>query len=194
MVSGTIVKSVRDYLLCLTQSGLPISFGVVFGSYAAGTANSDSDIDGGSGGDVDPAAVTAQERRRAVVGGPDPGELVAGAEDDALAVGAPLRRDHRDPEIFQKVGDLVDFALVVAGYDQFVLGEFSCHGSIYGAAARGREDESAGRLIRGDKTAHILWITSTVIPHMAQNGLQGAAESRGPISGRGPEKSRTCLQ
>jgi predicted nucleotidyltransferase len=36
---------VRDYLLCLTQSGLPISFGVVFGSYAAGTANSDSDID-----------------------------------------------------------------------------------------------------------------------------------------------------
>jgi predicted nucleotidyltransferase len=45
VVSGTIVKSVRDYLLCLTQSGLPISFGVVFGSYAAGTANSDSDID-----------------------------------------------------------------------------------------------------------------------------------------------------
>ena len=45
MVSTTIIKSVQDYLLCLTKSGLPVSFGVVFGSYAAGTADSDSDID-----------------------------------------------------------------------------------------------------------------------------------------------------
>jgi predicted nucleotidyltransferase len=45
MVNPAIVKNIQDYLHRLTESGLSISFGVVFGSYAAGTANPDSDID-----------------------------------------------------------------------------------------------------------------------------------------------------
>ena len=45
MVSPSIVKNVQNYLLHLTESGLPVSFGVVFGSYATGTADTDSDID-----------------------------------------------------------------------------------------------------------------------------------------------------
>lgn len=45
MVSPAIIKNVQQYLSRLTESGLPVSFGVVFGSYAAGTANPDSDID-----------------------------------------------------------------------------------------------------------------------------------------------------
>ena len=45
MVSPAIVNRVQNYLLRLTESGLPVSFGVVFGSYAVGTANPDSDID-----------------------------------------------------------------------------------------------------------------------------------------------------
>ena len=45
MVSTAIIKSVRDYLLRLTESGLPVSFGVVFGSCATGTADVNSDID-----------------------------------------------------------------------------------------------------------------------------------------------------
>ena len=45
MVSPAIVNRVQSYLLRLTESGLSVSFGVVFGSYAIGTANLDSDID-----------------------------------------------------------------------------------------------------------------------------------------------------
>ncbi|MEN8127120.1 MAG: nucleotidyltransferase domain-containing protein [Planctomycetota bacterium] len=45
MVSPAIIKNVQNYLKRLTESGLPVSFGVVFGSYAAGTVNPDSDID-----------------------------------------------------------------------------------------------------------------------------------------------------
>jgi len=45
MVSAAIVKSVQDYLACLAESGLPVSFGVVFGSYATGKADENSDID-----------------------------------------------------------------------------------------------------------------------------------------------------
>lgn len=45
MVSPAVIKNVQQYLLRLTESGLPVSFGVVFGSYALGTANPDSDID-----------------------------------------------------------------------------------------------------------------------------------------------------
>jgi predicted nucleotidyltransferase len=45
MVSPAIVNSVQQYLVRLAESGLPVSFGVVFGSYAAGNANPDSDID-----------------------------------------------------------------------------------------------------------------------------------------------------
>jgi predicted nucleotidyltransferase len=45
MVSTAIIKSVQDYLRSLTESGLPVSFGVVFGSYAVGTADEESDID-----------------------------------------------------------------------------------------------------------------------------------------------------
>lgn len=45
MVNATIIKSVQDYLRSLIASGLPVSFGVVFGSYAHGTADQDSDID-----------------------------------------------------------------------------------------------------------------------------------------------------
>jgi predicted nucleotidyltransferase len=45
MVSTAVVKSVQEYLRCLADSGLPVSFGVVFGSYALGTADESSDID-----------------------------------------------------------------------------------------------------------------------------------------------------
>lgn len=45
MVSPTIVESVKQYLRKLSESGLPVSIGVVFGSYASGTANEYSDID-----------------------------------------------------------------------------------------------------------------------------------------------------
>lgn len=45
MVRTAIVKSVQDYLKRLAESGLPVSFGVVFGSYATGYADEHSDID-----------------------------------------------------------------------------------------------------------------------------------------------------
>lgn len=45
MVSTTVIKSIKDYLVRLTESGLPVGFGVVFGSYAIGKADENSDID-----------------------------------------------------------------------------------------------------------------------------------------------------
>lgn len=45
MVAAAIIKSVENYLRHLNEAGLPVSFGVVFGSYAHGLADQDSDID-----------------------------------------------------------------------------------------------------------------------------------------------------
>ena len=45
MVDQAIVESVKKYLAKLSAAGVPISFGVIFGSYASGTANQYSDID-----------------------------------------------------------------------------------------------------------------------------------------------------
>lgn len=45
MVSPAIVKTVQDYIGQLKESGLPVSFAVLFGSYAIGTPNELSDID-----------------------------------------------------------------------------------------------------------------------------------------------------
>jgi predicted nucleotidyltransferase len=45
LVDKSIVESVRKYLLTLDGKGFPISFGVVFGSYATGSADKWSDID-----------------------------------------------------------------------------------------------------------------------------------------------------
>ncbi|MCD4832047.1 MAG: nucleotidyltransferase domain-containing protein [Anaerohalosphaeraceae bacterium] len=45
MVDSAVVKDVKNYLSKLCDAGLPISFGVVFGSYANNTANEYSDID-----------------------------------------------------------------------------------------------------------------------------------------------------
>lgn len=45
MVAGTIIESVRFYLRVVRENGIPVSFGVVYGSQARGTAREDSDID-----------------------------------------------------------------------------------------------------------------------------------------------------
>jgi predicted nucleotidyltransferase len=45
MVAPTIIESVRAYLRLVNQSGTPVAFGVLFGSYARGTAHENSDID-----------------------------------------------------------------------------------------------------------------------------------------------------
>jgi predicted nucleotidyltransferase len=45
MVSSAITQSIKQYLLNLNENGIPVSFGVLFGSYANGTANELSDID-----------------------------------------------------------------------------------------------------------------------------------------------------
>ena len=45
MVDQAIVDSVKNYLKALTEAGLPVGFGVIFGSYASGTASPLSDID-----------------------------------------------------------------------------------------------------------------------------------------------------
>jgi len=45
MVDSTVIEVVRGYLAKLSTSGLPVSFGVIFGSYANGTADKLSDID-----------------------------------------------------------------------------------------------------------------------------------------------------
>ncbi len=45
MVQQSVIKSVHDYLVRLSDEGIAVSFGVIFGSYAAGTATDLSDID-----------------------------------------------------------------------------------------------------------------------------------------------------
>ncbi|MBI4666106.1 MAG: nucleotidyltransferase domain-containing protein [Nitrospinae bacterium] len=45
MVEESIIKSVKGYLRDLTIHGVEVEFGVVFGSWAAGTATGMSDID-----------------------------------------------------------------------------------------------------------------------------------------------------
>ena len=45
MVDPSILKSVRDYLQNLRGQGLPVSFGVVFGSQTTGAVDEWSDID-----------------------------------------------------------------------------------------------------------------------------------------------------
>ena len=45
MVDEAIVRSVRRYLQAVARQGIPVRYGVIFGSYAAGRADSWSDID-----------------------------------------------------------------------------------------------------------------------------------------------------
>ena len=45
MVDRSILASVRNYLQALTADGIEVSFGVLFGSWADGRADKDSDID-----------------------------------------------------------------------------------------------------------------------------------------------------
>lgn len=45
MADKTVVKIVQDYLRLVTQNGIPVRFGVLYGSYAKGTEHEWSDID-----------------------------------------------------------------------------------------------------------------------------------------------------
>ena len=45
MVDTAVLKGVQKYLQSLTQAGIQVRFGVIFGSYASGTADPLSDID-----------------------------------------------------------------------------------------------------------------------------------------------------
>lgn len=45
MVDESVLRSVRKYLETLTREGLAVSFGVLFGSHATGSAGQWSDID-----------------------------------------------------------------------------------------------------------------------------------------------------
>ena len=45
MARRAVVKVVQNYLKYVTQQGIPVSYGVLFGSYAKGKANKWSDID-----------------------------------------------------------------------------------------------------------------------------------------------------
>jgi hypothetical protein len=45
MASKTVVRSVQKYLNYLTQQGIPVSYGVLYGSFAKGKAHKWSDID-----------------------------------------------------------------------------------------------------------------------------------------------------
>ncbi len=45
MVAGPALAAVQNYLRALQTNGLPVRFGVVFGSQAKGQANQWSDID-----------------------------------------------------------------------------------------------------------------------------------------------------
>jgi predicted nucleotidyltransferase len=45
MVDAAVLKGVENYLQSLTNAGVQICFGVIFGSYASGTADQLSDID-----------------------------------------------------------------------------------------------------------------------------------------------------
>jgi len=45
MVQPAIIDGVKKYLNKLSETGLVVNFGIVFGSYATGCATKDSDID-----------------------------------------------------------------------------------------------------------------------------------------------------
>jgi predicted nucleotidyltransferase len=45
MADRAIIESVQNYLHKLSDAGLPVAFGVLFGSYAVGNPTSESDID-----------------------------------------------------------------------------------------------------------------------------------------------------
>ncbi len=45
MVDSAVVKSVQNYLRAVTQKGVPVRYGVLYGSYATGKAHKWSDID-----------------------------------------------------------------------------------------------------------------------------------------------------
>jgi len=45
MAKKNVIKCVKTYLRFLKQQGIPVSFGVLFGSYAKESANEWSDID-----------------------------------------------------------------------------------------------------------------------------------------------------
>jgi predicted nucleotidyltransferase len=45
MVALSIIETVREYLKAVRENGIPVSFGVIFGSQARGTATELSDID-----------------------------------------------------------------------------------------------------------------------------------------------------
>ncbi|MCD4812488.1 nucleotidyltransferase domain-containing protein [bacterium] len=45
MVDSSIVGSVKKYLSRLCEEGIPVQFGILFGSYARGKSNQWSDID-----------------------------------------------------------------------------------------------------------------------------------------------------
>ena len=45
MVNESIIKSVKGYLSAINKQGIKVSFGVIFGSYAKGSATEWSDID-----------------------------------------------------------------------------------------------------------------------------------------------------
>lgn len=45
MVDKTVIKSVRKYLQYVNEQGIPVRFGVLFGSYAKNKAHQWSDID-----------------------------------------------------------------------------------------------------------------------------------------------------
>jgi hypothetical protein len=45
MVEQSVIDVVRDYLQSLQRGGMPVRFGVIFGSRVAGTADRWSDID-----------------------------------------------------------------------------------------------------------------------------------------------------
>jgi predicted nucleotidyltransferase len=45
MADKTIVKSIQNYLRAVEKKGIPVKFGVLFGSYARGQVHEWSDID-----------------------------------------------------------------------------------------------------------------------------------------------------
>jgi predicted nucleotidyltransferase len=45
MADRAIVKSIQTYLRAVSQKGIPVRFGVLYGSYATGKAHKWSDID-----------------------------------------------------------------------------------------------------------------------------------------------------
>jgi predicted nucleotidyltransferase len=45
MVARSVIDSIRTYLRKVNENGIPVSFGVLFGSQARGTADEQSDID-----------------------------------------------------------------------------------------------------------------------------------------------------